>query len=37
MIAWTGLLMHKKGIETKISESQGNQRFRADQQEVTWI
>jgi len=36
MIAWNGLLMHQAGIETKISESQGNQKFRTDMQEIRW-
>lgn len=37
MIAWTGLLMHNSGVTTPLEKSLTNQRFRTDQQEVTWL
>lgn len=36
MIAWTGLLMYKSGIETKVEESFISQRYRTDEVEVRW-
>lgn len=36
MIAWLGLLMHKSGVQTKINDSQVNQKFRTDQVKVLW-
>ncbi len=36
MIAWTGLIMHKAGIETSIEDSGVDQKFRTDDVEVTW-
>lgn len=36
MIAWTGLLMYRSGVETKIEESFIEQRFRTDEVEVRW-
>jgi len=36
MIAWTGLLMYKHGMSTRIRKSGINQRWRTDDVEVTW-
>ena len=36
MIAWTGLLMHKKGITTKLSDSKIDPYERTDDVLVTW-
>ncbi len=36
MIAWTGLIMYKSGIETKVEESYIEQRFRTDEVDVKW-
>jgi N6-L-threonylcarbamoyladenine synthase len=36
MIAWTGLVMHKAGIEHPLASTVIDQRFRTDQVEVTW-
>jgi len=37
MIAWTGLLMHRSGLDIGLEESGVNQRYRTDQVDVTWI
>ena len=37
MVSWLGILMYKSGVTTTIEESKPNQRFRTDQQEVTWL
>ena len=36
MIAWTGLLMYKSGVTTKVEESFIDQRFRTDEVDVRW-
>lgn len=36
MIAWTGILAFKHGVETKIEESQIKQRWRTDEVEIPW-
>jgi universal protein Kae1 len=36
MIAWTGLLMYKKGITTPIERSKVRQNFRTDKEEIIW-
>ncbi len=36
MIAWLGLIEFKSGKKMKLEETAVNQRFRADQAEVTW-
>ncbi len=36
MIAWTGILMYRSGMETKIEESFIDQRFRTDEVDVKW-
>lgn len=36
MIAWTGLIMYRSGIETKVEESYIQQRFRTDEVDVKW-
>ena len=37
MVAWLGLLMYNNGITTPIEKSLTNQRFRTDQQDITWL
>ncbi len=37
MVGWLGLLMYNSGVTTPIEKSLTNQRFRTDQQEVTWL
>jgi N6-L-threonylcarbamoyladenine synthase/N6-L-threonylcarbamoyladenine synthase/protein kinase Bud32 len=36
MIAWTGLLMHHSGLKISIDDTITMQRFRTDDQDVTW-
>ncbi len=36
MIAWTGYLMHKAGVRTRLEDSSVRQRFRTDEVDVTW-
>jgi len=36
MIAWTGFLMYKSGLQLKIDETVVKQRFRTDEVVVTW-
>jgi N6-L-threonylcarbamoyladenine synthase/N6-L-threonylcarbamoyladenine synthase/protein kinase Bud32 len=36
MIAWTGLLMHRAGVRTRLEDSLVDQRFRTDEVAVTW-
>eukprot|EP00741_Cyanophora_paradoxa_P008716 tig00001371_g8438.t1 len=36
MIAWAGLLMHRRGHSTPLSETTCTQRFRTDEVEVDW-
>ncbi len=36
MIAWTGLLMYKAGIQTPIERSEIRQRWRIDEVEIVW-
>ncbi len=37
MIAWTGYLMHKAGVKTRLEDSAVKQRFRTDEVDVTWM
>jgi N6-L-threonylcarbamoyladenine synthase len=37
MIAWTGLIMNKSGLSTKLEESVVNQRFRTDEVDLPWM
>ena len=37
MIAWTGALMLKAGVEQRISETGVTQRFRTDAVNATWL
>ena len=37
MIAWNGLLMHRRGASTNLDHSGVNQRFRTDQVEAVWL
>jgi universal protein Kae1 len=37
MIAWTGMLMHKAGQNTKLGDSGIRQKWRTDGAEITWI
>lgn len=37
MIAWTGILMYKQGKTISIKKSFTNQKFRTDQETITWL
>jgi len=37
MIAWTGIVMHKAGIRTKLEDSVISQRFRTDEVDLPWM
>lgn len=37
MIAWTGLVMHKAGVRTRLEDSAVRQRFRTDEVDLPWM
>lgn len=37
MIGWTGIVMHKSGLSTKIEESGVRQRYRTDEVDLPWM
>ena len=37
MIAWTGLVMHRAGLRTRIEDSAIRQRFRTDEVDLPWM
>jgi N6-L-threonylcarbamoyladenine synthase/N6-L-threonylcarbamoyladenine synthase/protein kinase Bud32 len=37
MIAWTGLVMHKAGLRTRLEDSAIRQRFRTDEVDLPWM
>ncbi|HID60950.1 MAG TPA: bifunctional N(6)-L-threonylcarbamoyladenine synthase/serine/threonine protein kinase [Hadesarchaea archaeon] len=36
MIAWTGLLMYKRGVRHKLDQTQVRQRYRTDEVDIVW-
>jgi len=37
MIAWTGIVMHKAGIRTRVEDSGVRQRYRTDEVDLPWM
>ena len=37
MIAWTGLVMHRAGVRTRLEDSGVRQRFRTDEVDLPWM
>lgn len=37
MIAWTGIVMHRSGMRTRLEESTVRQRFRTDEVDLPWM